>query len=88
MNDSTPIRILITDDHAVVRSGLSKFLMVNRDLELVGEASDGSEAVQLVALHQPDVVLMDLMMPGTDGITATREIKQKYPKVKVIALTM
>ncbi|NUM43576.1 MAG: response regulator transcription factor [Anaerolineales bacterium] len=87
MNDSTPIRILITDDHAVVRSGLSKFLMVNRDLELVGEASDGSEAVQLVALHQPDVVLMDLMMPGTDGITATREIKQKYPKVKVIALT-
>lgn len=87
MNDSNPIRILITDDHAVVRSGLSKFLMVNRDLELVGEASDGSEAVQLVALHQPDVVLMDLMMPGTDGITATREIKQKYPKVKVIALT-
>ena len=87
MNETKQIRILITDDHAVVRSGLSKFLMVNRDLKLVGEASDGSEAVQLVALHQPDVVLMDLMMPGTDGITATREIKQKYPKVKVIALT-
>ena len=87
MNDPKQIRVLITDDHAVVRSGLSKFLMVNRDLELVGEASDGSEAVQLVALHHPDVVLMDLMMPGTDGITATREIKQKYPKVKVIALT-
>lgn len=87
MTDSNSIRILITDDHAVVRSGLSKFLMVHRDLELVGEASDGSEAVQLVALYQPDVVLMDLMMPGTDGITATREIKQKYPKVKVIALT-
>lgn len=87
MSDTPPIRILITDDHAVVRSGLSKFLMVNRDLELVGEASDGAEAVQMVALHQPDVVLLDLMMPGTDGITATREIKQKYPKVKVIALT-
>src|SRR5574342_1194803 len=81
------IKILLVDDHAVVRSGLSKFLMVNRELELVGEASDGAEAVQLTSLHRPDVVLMDLMMPGTDGITATREIHQKYPKVKVIALT-
>jgi NarL family two-component system response regulator LiaR len=81
------IRVLIVDDHAVVRSGLSKFLMVHKDLELVGEAADGEEAVQLVALHQPDVVLMDLMMPEVDGITATRQIRQKYPKVKVIALT-
>jgi DNA-binding NarL/FixJ family response regulator len=61
--------------------------MVTKDLKLVGEASDGAEAVQLVSLHKPDVVLMDLMMPGTDGITATREIRQKYPTVKVIALT-
>jgi len=81
------IKILLVDDHAVVGSGLSKFLMVNKDLELVGEASDGAEAVQLVALHEPDIVLMDLMMPGVDGISATREIRQKYPKVKVIALT-
>ena len=81
------IKILLVDDHTVVRSGLSKFLMVNKDLKLVGEASDGAEAVQMVALHKPDVVLMDLMMPGVDGITATREIHQKYPKVKVIALT-
>ena len=81
------IKILLVDDHAVVRSGLSKFLMVNKDLKLVGEASDGHEAVQMVSLHKPDMVLMDLMMPGTDGITATREIHQKYPKVKVIALT-
>ena len=81
------IRVLLVDDHAVVRSGLSKFLMVNKDLELVGEASDGSEAIQLAALHQPDVVLMDLMMPGVDGITATREIHRKYPQVKIIALT-
>ena len=81
------IKILLVDDHAVVRSGLSKFLMVNKDLKLVGEASDGAEAVQLVALHEPDIVLMDLMMPGMDGISATREIRQKYPKVKVIALT-
>jgi len=83
----TPIRILLVDDHAVVRSGLSKFLMVNKDFELVGEASDGAEAVQMTALHKPDVILMDLMMPGVDGITATREIHQKYPQVKVIALT-
>ncbi len=80
-------KILLVDDHAVVRSGLSKFLMVNQDLKLVGEASDGAEAVQMVSLHQPDVVLMDLMMPGMDGIAATREIHQKYPHVKVIALT-
>ena len=81
------IKILLVDDHAVVRSGLSKFLMVNKDLKLVGEASDGAEALQKVALHKPDVVLMDLMMPGVDGVTATREIRQKYPKTKVIALT-
>ncbi len=81
------IKVLLVDDHAVVRSGLSKFLMVNKDFKLVGEASDGSEAIQMVSLHRPDVVLMDLMMPGVDGIAATREIHQKYPKVKVIALT-
>lgn len=81
------IKILLVDDHAVVRSGLSKYLMVNKDLKLVGEASDGAEAVQLVSLHQPDIVLMDLMMPGVDGVTATREIREKYPKTKVIALT-
>lgn len=82
-----PIKILLVDDHAVVRSGLSKFLMVNKDFRLVGEASNGAEAVQMASLHQPDIILMDLMMPGTDGITATREIHKKYPKVKVIALT-
>jgi two-component system, NarL family, response regulator LiaR len=83
----TGIRILLVDDHAVVRSGLSKFLMVNKDLELVAEASDGTEAIQMTGLHKPDVILMDLMMPGMDGITATREIHQKYPQVKIIALT-
>jgi len=81
------IKILLVDDHAVVRSGLSKFLLVNKDLELVGEAGDGAEAAKLVSLRKPDVVLMDLMMPGMDGITATREIHQKHPQVKVIALT-
>ena len=61
--------------------------MVNRDLVPVGEATDGSEAIEMVAIHKPDIVLMDLMMPGMDGIAATREIHEKYPPVKVIALT-
>lgn len=82
-----PIKILLVDDHAVVRSGLAKFLMVNKDLKLVGEAADGEEALQKVSLYKPNVVLMDLLMPGMDGITATREITRKYPQVKVIALT-
>jgi two-component system, NarL family, response regulator LiaR len=83
----TPIRVLIVDDHAVVRSGLAKFLLVSQGLELIGEAADGAEAVQLVALYQPDVVLMDLMMPGIDGVTATRAIRQKNPHTQVVALT-
>ena len=81
------IKILLVDDHAVVRSGLSKFLLVNKNMKLVGEASDGAEAVQKASLYQPDVVLMDLMMPGMDGITAIHEIHQRYPNTKIIALT-
>ena len=81
------IRILVVDDHAVIRSGLRKFLMVNRDLEPVGEATDGVEAVQMAGACKPDVVLMDLMMPEMDGITATREIRQKYPPTQVVVLT-
>lgn len=83
----TSIRILIVDDHDVIRSGLRTFLMVNRDLEQVGEAKDGVEAVQMADLYKPDVILMDLMMPDMDGITATREISRKYPPTKVIVLT-
>jgi NarL family two-component system response regulator LiaR len=81
------IKVLIVDDHAVVRSGLGKFLKVNKDLQLVGEAADGEEAIQLASVRKPDVVLMDLMMPGVDGVAATREIHKKHPQIKIIALT-
>lgn len=87
MSDQSNIRILIVDDHAVVRSGLSKFLAVHADLELVGEAESGEEAVQLCALYQPDVVLMDLIMPGLGGVGAIRQIRLRYPNMQVIALT-
>ncbi len=81
------IKIMLVDDHAVVRSGLGKFLKVHKDLQLVGEASDGEEAIQLASLHKPDVILMDLMMPGIDGVAATRNIHKQHPEIKIIALT-
>ena len=81
------IRVMIVDDHAVVRSGLQTFLSVIPDLELVGEASGGDEAVVRCGLLRPDVVLMDLMMPDTNGVAATRLIREKFPSVHVLALT-
>lgn len=81
------IKIMLVDDHAVVRSGLAKFLKVNKDFQLVGEAADGEEAIQLAARNRPDVILMDLMMSGMDGVAATREIHKKHPEMRIIALT-
>jgi len=81
------IRVLIVDDHAVVRSGLATFLQAFEDFELVGEAGDGGEALRLCAQAAPHVVLMDLLMPEMDGITATRGIRQRHPETQVIALT-
>ena len=87
MTDSDAIRVLLVDDHAVVRSGLSAFLLAFDDLQLVGEAGSGEEAVRLCSRVQPDVVLMDLVMPGMDGAQATRAIRQECPALQVIALT-
>lgn len=87
MTKTKAIRVMLVDDHAVVRSGLSAFLMVYDDLELVGEAGDGERAVSLCEKARPDVVLMDLMMPGMDGVTATRLIRARFPETQVIALT-
>ncbi|MCB0063469.1 MAG: response regulator transcription factor [Caldilineaceae bacterium] len=78
---------MVVDDQPVVRSGLSAFLMVHPDLELVGEASDGARAVRLCPLLRPDVILMDLVMPQMDGAEATQVIRERYPHIQVIALT-
>lgn len=87
MNTTERIRVMLVDDHAIVRGGLGKFLLVNPDMELVAEAESGEEAINLCGCFKPDVVIMDLMMPGMDGITATRQIRQRYPATQVIALT-
>lgn len=87
MAEAGPIRVMLVDDHAVVRSGLGAFLMAFDDLELVGEAGSGEEAIAKCRQLQPDVVLMDLVMPGMDGATATKAIRQTCPQIRVIALT-
>jgi DNA-binding NarL/FixJ family response regulator len=81
------IRVLIVDDHAMVRRGMRDFLGLHDDLEVVGEAADGLAALEATAALLPDVVVMDLMMPGLDGIGATAELKARHPAVEVIAIT-
>ena len=87
MNESNHIRVLIVDDHAVVRSGLTAFLLAFEDIELVGEAAGGKEAVRLSRQLQPDVVLMDMVMPGMNGAQATQAIREQSPQVQVVVLT-
>jgi NarL family two-component system response regulator LiaR len=87
MSESSPIRVMIVDDHDMVRQGLAAFLLVSDDMELVGEADNGQDAVDLCDQLQPDVILMDLVMPKMDGVTATRIIRERWPHVQVIALT-
>ncbi len=81
------IRVLITDDHSIVREGLGLILETSDDIEVVGEAADGAEALRLVAEHAPDVVLMDLRMPGMDGLTAIEHLQRDHPQVAVVILT-
>ena len=82
------IRLLLVDDHAVVRSGLRMLLEAQSDMEIVGEAANGSEAIHMVQRKHPDVVLMDVQMPETNGIDATRQIKAVSPETAVLTLSM
>jgi two-component system, NarL family, response regulator LiaR len=85
--DTLPIRVLLTDDHAIVRKGVRALLETERDIQVVGEAANGAEAVEKAEVLCPDVILMDLMMPKLDGIEATLQITAKFPSVRVIVLT-
>ena len=87
ISTSEPIRLMIVDDHTMVRRGLTTILKVFDDLQLVGEAESGESAVQLCAEVLPDVILMDMSLPGMDGATATRAIRKKLPQTQVIVLT-
>jgi NarL family two-component system response regulator LiaR len=81
------IRVIVVDDHEIVRRGLSMFLALDPDIEVVGEASGGEAAIQLVREVHPDIALMDILMPGMDGVTATAMIRRDFPATNVIALT-
>ncbi len=87
MNATQPIRVMLVDDHAMVRKGLVAFLKNMPELELVGEACNGREAIEFCEQIQPDVILMDLVMPELGGVATTRTIHQRWPRIQVIALT-
>lgn len=83
----TPLRILVADDHAIVRQGLKLLIDSQPDMEVVGEAADGRAALELANAVRPDIVVMDISMPGMNGLIATRTLKQRQPNVTIVALT-
>ena len=87
MTDPAPIRVLIVDDHSVVRMGLKMFFDHQPDIDVVGEAADGSEGVAMARRLEPDVVLMDLLMPTMDGVTAISRIKAEKPEIEIVTMT-
>jgi NarL family two-component system response regulator LiaR len=87
MSEGNPIRVLIVDDHTMVRTGLATFIRIKADLEMVGEARDGQQAIRLCEQLEPDVILMDLVMPRMDGVAAIQAIRERWPQVQIIALT-
>lgn len=87
MNDSNSVRVLLVDDHDIVRKGIAVFLATCEDFVLAGEASNGLEAIEQCDLVNPDVILMDLVMPVQDGITTIRQLQQSHPHIRIIALT-
>ena len=87
MNETKPIRVMIADDHGMVRRGLAAYLVSAADIEVVAEARDGREAIRICEVEQPDIILMDLIMPELGGVAATRVIHNKWPEIQIIALT-
>jgi DNA-binding NarL/FixJ family response regulator len=87
LDEASPIRVLLVDDHAVVRMGLRAFFDLQPDIDVVGEASDGSEGVAMARRLTPDVVLMDLLMPNMDGVTAIGRIKAELPETEIVTMT-
>ncbi len=87
MNNPNPIRVFIAEDHAIVRKGVRTLLSLEKDIEVIGEAANGREAVEQVGVLHPDVVLMDLVMPELDGIQAIQQIKASQPEARVLVLT-
>lgn len=86
-NQNKKIRVLLADDHAVVRKGIREFLEEDETIRVIAEASDGEEAMQYIARHQPDIVVFDIQMPRLNGLETTRRVKQDFPHVQVLILT-